>query len=201
MANSVFKSIATIRLAVLGIALFAHAGVLKAQDYKGGLRALRAGLFDVALEQLRPLAQQGHPYAQYHLGIMYEYGRGVARSDAIAANWYLSAAKADIAFAQYRLGVLHDNGWGIEKDTASAVRWYKSAAEQGHLLAQHDLAFMYLSGNGVEKNPVQAYMWMRVAVGAGDERMVKHLALIARELSVSEIERGKALARRWRQRK
>lgn len=186
------------RPVVLSVAVVTLAGISSAQDFENGAQSLRAGAFDEALAELQPLAEDGHGGAQYLLGTMYEYGRGVSQNDAAAAKWYRFAADDEIAFAQYRLGVLYDNGWGVKKDRTAAVRWYKLAAEQGHLLAQHDLAFMYLSGQGVEKNPVRAFMWMKIAVDAGDERMVKHLALIASELSKEEIDQGTALAEKWR---
>ncbi len=190
-----------LRPIVFSVVVISSVSIANAQDFESGARALHAGSFDEALAALRPLAENGHGGAQYLLGTIYEYGRGVSRDDGAAVKWYRSAAELDIAFAQYRLGVLHDNGWGVKKDRASAVRWYKLAAERGYLLAQHDLALMYLSGHGVKKDPVQAYMWMKIAVDAGDERMVKHLALIAREMSNADIEEGIALAQKWRQRR
>ncbi|MEX0346960.1 MAG: tetratricopeptide repeat protein [Rhizobiaceae bacterium] len=186
---------------VLSVIIVSLANTAGAQDFEKGLRALRAGTFAAALAELRPLAENGHGGAQYLLGTMFEYGRGVSQDDGAAVIWYRSAAENDIAFAQYRLGVLFDNGWGVDEDRASAVRWYKLAAEQGHLLAQHDLALMYFSGQGVEKNPVLAIMWMKIAVDAGDERMVKHYALIASAMSKAEIDEGIALAQKWRKRR
>ena len=41
--------------------------------------------------------------AQGWLGLMYEEGRGVARSDAEAVNWYRKAAKQGHKFSQEKL--------------------------------------------------------------------------------------------------
>lgn len=50
----------------------------QAADFDRGLAAAQSGNFEAALREWRPLAEQGHVKAQYNLGVMYEYGDGVA---------------------------------------------------------------------------------------------------------------------------
>ena len=85
------------------------------QDYDKGLEAFQAGDFDTALNEWRQLAEQGHARAQYELGNMYEYGRGVGQNDADAVKWYTKSASQGLVLAQYKLGVLYENGWGFQK--------------------------------------------------------------------------------------
>ena len=40
----------------------------------------------------RSAAERGDPYAQFNLGLLYKHGRGVARDDRQAAQWFLKAA-------------------------------------------------------------------------------------------------------------
>lgn len=150
-----------------------------------------------SLSEWRQMADQGHAVAQYNLGVLYEYGRGVGQSDVEAAKWYERASRQGISAAQYKLGVMYDNGWGVPRDDGEAVKWYSEAAEQGHPFAQHDLAFMYVAGTGVGQDYVRAYMWLSIAVASGNTLMVKHLDNISGELSVAQIEEAESMAREW----
>jgi len=147
--------------------------------------------------ELRQQAERGEATAQYDLGVMYEYGRGVAQDDVAAAHWYRKAAMQGVDVAQYRLAVMLENGWGVPKSHAEAATWYRSAAEQGHALAQHDLAFMYLAGTGVPQDYVRAYMWLDIAVALGSSVMVKHLKVVADEMTAVQIEKARDMARVW----
>lgn len=66
-----------IRCAAL-VALLAP-GPAAAQDFDAGLRAYTSGDYATALQEWRPLAEQGNASAQIVLGFMYDQGRGVAQ--------------------------------------------------------------------------------------------------------------------------
>ncbi|MEM7463906.1 MAG: tetratricopeptide repeat protein [Pseudomonadota bacterium] len=170
-----------------------------ASDFERGQKAFIAGDFAQALEIWRPLAQGGHPQAQYGLGAMHEYGRGLKPNDAEAVKWYLLAAEQGVSEAQYRLGVLYDYGWGVEADPTKAVQWYSQAAEGDHTFAQHDLAFMYVTGKGVSPDRVQAYKWLRIATTRRPDLMIKHLHSVSIEMKPEDIDRAEALATDWLQ--
>ena len=184
--------------AVVAITIWwSHATPVRAQNYENGIAAFKAGDFATALSEWRPLAKHGDARAQFDLGIMYEYGRGVVQNDVEALNWYRKAANQNVAAAQYRLAVLHENGWGVAQNHAEAVKWYSKAAAQGHALAQHDLAFMYFEGTGVPQDYIRAYMWLKISVVQGNSLMVKHLNLVAKNLTVTQIGKAQELARVW----
>ena len=60
-----------------------------------------------AVKWYRRAAEQGHEEAQYDLGFMYQYGKGVEKDDEEAMKWYLSAAGQKHAYAQYNLGRMY----------------------------------------------------------------------------------------------
>ena len=78
-------------LAVVGSLLFS-AGSAWA-DFDDGLAAAQRGDFATALQEWRPLAEQGDALAQANLGRMYQNGYGVPENDVEALKWY-SLAKA-----------------------------------------------------------------------------------------------------------
>ncbi len=112
---------------VLFLALALPPPVLAA-DLQAGLDAYERGDYATALEELRPLAEQGNADAQYNLGVLYDHGWGAAQDYAASAKWYRLAAEQDHADAQYNLGVLYDHGWGVAQDYVQAHMWFDLAA-------------------------------------------------------------------------
>ncbi len=58
------------------LVLMSSQGTASAADFQKGLDAANAGDFATALEEWKPLAEQGDASAQFNLGIMYANGRG-----------------------------------------------------------------------------------------------------------------------------
>ena len=96
-------------LAVVGALLFS-AGFAWA-DWDDGVAAYNRGDFATALQEWRPLAEQGHALAQQYLGNMYATGRGVPENDAEAVKWYRKAAEQGYAGAQYWLRIHVGQNW------------------------------------------------------------------------------------------
>ena len=88
---------------------------VSAQDLMKGMGAYDAGDYLTALQEWRPLAEQGDSDAQYFLGVMYKNGQGVPQDDAESVQWYRLAANQGDADAQYNLGVMYKNGKGSRK--------------------------------------------------------------------------------------
>ena len=65
----------------------------KAQNFNKGFEAYDAGDYQTALQEWRPLADQGDVDAQYNLALMYLNGQGVPQDFAEAARWYQLAAE------------------------------------------------------------------------------------------------------------
>ena len=83
----------------------------------------------------RARAEAGDAEAQFNLGVMYAFGRGVTQDYAQAVSWFRKAADQGYAEAQYNLGFRYAIGQGVPQDDAEAVRWYRLAADQGFALA------------------------------------------------------------------
>jgi len=115
-------------------------------------------------------AEKGHADAQWHLGMLYEYGNGVEKSLSTATTWYRKAAEKGHADAQCDLGFLYEYGNGVGKSLSTAATWYRKAALQGTSCASYLLAWLYEDGGeGWERNLNEAKEWFRKAVDQGDE--------------------------------
>ena len=63
-----------------------------AQDRNNDRAKIQSADFAASLSELRRNAEQGQAKAQYELGIVYEYGRGVRQNDVEAVKWYTKAS-------------------------------------------------------------------------------------------------------------
>ena len=127
----------------------------------------RGDLNQLDVGELRQLADQGHPGAQFNLAVGYRTGRRVPQDDAEAVRWLRRAAERGHTEARYNLGVRYRTGWGVPKDGVEAIRWLRRAAEQGHANGQYDLGVMYDNGEGVPEDDVEAVRWFRRAAEQG----------------------------------
>ncbi len=168
-----------------------------AQDFKTGLHAYKRHDFAAALRHWRPLAERGHPRAQYRLGMMYEYNRGLPQNDVEAVKWYTKAANQGVAAAQYKLGFMYDNGFGVDRNDIEAVKWYNKAAVQGHAYAQFDLGLMFASGEGVRQDYARAYMWLDLAIAQGNGHMIKHRTELSKHMTTAQINQARRMVRDW----
>jgi len=138
-----------------------------AQDFETGLKAYESGNYGEALKHFSPLADEGSPDAQYHLGLMYASGRGVPQSSGEAVRWYRLAAEQGNTSAQLNLGFMYNQSEG-EVNHREAARWYRLAAEQGDADAQYNLGIMYYHGRGVPQDHEETVRWYRKAAEQGD---------------------------------
>lgn len=140
---------------------------------------------------------QGHPMAQYNLGVCYASGFGIQKNLAEALKLYRKSAEQGYAKAQYNLGYYYHIGEGIEKDFEKAVLWYRKAAKQGDVPAQNNLGRCYQFGEGVEENYEEAVKWYRRAADRGYNHAQCNLGECY-ELGLG-VEQNRAEAIRWYQ--
>jgi uncharacterized protein len=84
-----------------------------------------------AMRLLSPLAEGGHPVAQFYVGELHGLGDGVPRDEAAALHWYLKSAASGYARAHHYIGVCYKIGMGCEPDAALARRHFEAASRLG----------------------------------------------------------------------
>lgn len=148
------------------------------QDFDAGKAAYDRGDFDSAVEEFLPLGEQGNAKAQFALGVMYQFGKGVSQNHPGAVRWYRLAAEQGHARAQYHLGEMYGTGSGVPQNFVESARWYRFAAEQGNEWAQLRLATAYSEGKGVAQSFPEAVRWSRVAAQKGNAKAQALLGLL-----------------------
>ncbi len=118
------NSLGLAALSALLAAAILFARVVIAGPLEDGGAAYQRGEYETAYRLFSPLAEQGHVVAQFNLGVLFEYGLGVAQDYAEAARWYMKAAERGDEQAQYNVAVLYEKGTGLPLDLQSARYWY-----------------------------------------------------------------------------
>jgi uncharacterized protein len=162
-----------------------------------GLEAFRSGNHSVALEKLRPLADQGNAVAQLYLGKIYMQGVGTQPDNNKAIFWARKAAKQKNTEAEYFMGFLYYYGLGTPQDYTEAMSWYLRAAEVGDVKAQSALGMMFVNGLGKPQDLVQAYKWLKLAEIAGLADAGSKLRAVEEKMTAQQIKEGEVLVKKW----
>lgn len=125
-------------------------------DFQSGRDAYHRGDYATALNELRPLAEQGNDSAQFFLGVSYRYGYGVPKNLEMALHWYRLSSDQGNWLAQNELGVMYQMGDGVLQDYEESARLYRLGANKGYMVAQSNLAAMYYTGRGVRLDAREA---------------------------------------------
>lgn len=165
-------------VALAAILVFAQPA---AADFQAGVAAYESGDFAKALAEWKPLADGGDPAAQYAMGLLNQYGQGVAPNPAEAVAWFAKAAEKGDANARFAIGLAHESGQGAAKDYQAAMQWYLRATESGHHAeAEYSIGRLYFRGRGVPRDSGKALEWFRKAA-AHDHPAAQYLLAAAYE--------------------
>ena len=118
---------------------------------------------DEAVEELRGIAENGDPHAQYLLGKLYRDGPLVIPDTKQALDWFTRAAERELPIAQYALGKLYLSNDAEVRDPECGMMWLESAAQNGSDYAAYRLGKEYLRGRVVEKDVSKAVAWFMQA--------------------------------------
>ncbi len=108
-------------------------GHLKARSVLAQVQQQNTGYSDRELRITKvthEAAKAGSAKAQYNLGVMYEYGKGVPQNDDEAYQWYWKAAGNGVGKAYYALGRFYLAGRSVRQDDGSAQAYFRMAADK-----------------------------------------------------------------------
>lgn len=150
---------------------------------------------DAAVDELRIMAQEGEPYAQYYLGKLHRDGGLLIPDSQLAADWFYKAARQDMVVAQYALGKLFLSDDLLVRDTKLGMEWLEYAAQNGSHYAAYRAGKEYLRGKIIKKDVPKAVEYFESAAHAGNQYaqyMLGKLLLMGRE-----VRQDKELALYW----
>jgi len=133
-------------------------------------------------------AEQGNVKAQFYMGKLYQWGKGIPRDNAAGVAWLQKAAKEEHAGAQVELAWAYSRGEGVTKDQKNAVEWFSRAAKQGNAEAQGAIGLCYAEGRGVIKDEKTGLAWLYVAI-ANEDNLHEQSSILIRE-QIKALERA-----------
>lgn len=121
-----------------------------------------------SLQQLKQLAEDNNPDAQYQLGMLLANGDVLELDHEKAYEWFLKASEQGVARASSAIAWLYSMGYGVPQDEIKAGEWFIKAAEQGDSGDQFTVAGMYRWGRfGVEPDAKIMLHWYHQAASQG----------------------------------
>ena|SRR5690606_8809546 len=168
---------------------------VSAATVQDAAEAIKNQEFEKASRLLLDVAGKGDRDAQFLLAMMYEHGRGVAKSDEEAFMWYKQAAQQGHDAAQNNLGQMYKQGQGVKQDFKEAAKWFRKAALQDNPVAQYNLGVRYTKGEGVEKDLAEGVKWYRKSAEIGN--MFAQFALAYAYATGEGVEKNMVEAYAW----
>jgi len=152
-----------------------------------------------ALEKLERLSDSGAVLAQYMLGVLYTYGKGVEASYERAFKMFSAVLPNILDLDKDRrrktftlLGWMYLQGEGVEEDTTTAATFLLKASLFGCDWSRFELAQLFENGDGVMKNTDWAYKLYEHCAAMGDQRAILKIQNLAltRDANLSEPQQG-----------
>jgi len=149
-------------------------------QYAYGVSSYSGKDYQAAFKYLSLAADQGEPRAQYLLGVMYRYGRGVPQDYKMAEQWYSKASEQGNSYAQRALAEMYFSGLGVPQDEKRALELFRHSAQSMSLVERFWNGESCYFGRNMPRNdnvsdtPVcseqdfkNAFLWFTVAAEQG----------------------------------
>lgn len=141
------------RSAMVMLARYCYEGImLKAPDYAKAMYWFK-----------RLVDEHSHVSSMLYIGEMYQDGKGIAKDNNQAFEWYKKGADKGSRDGMNAVGACYLKGTGVAQDYAKALEWFKKSAGRDFPKGMYNLAYMYENGFGTEKDLSEALIWYKKA--------------------------------------
>lgn len=125
----------------------------------------KANSYTEAYREFLPLLEKGDKSAQYFIGEMHTFGRGVAKDLEYAASLFEQSAAGFYQDSIFMAGWCHDQMEHYQE----AIKWYLQAAELDDIRAYFRLGKFYTEGLGCERDIPEAKKWLELGACKGSQ--------------------------------
>ena len=150
-------------------------------DLEQGIYELNRGEFKAAIEQFRPLVNEGYAPAQYQMALVYLHGYSVRKDGMKALALFKLSAAQNYPDAQFELALIYSAGKLVKQDLKKSFELSNKAAQKGLSSAQFNLGVMYANGTGVKQDDFKASRWYKSAANQNYALAQYNLALLYSE--------------------
>ena len=121
------KTNRTVALALCLIVAMALPLASRGDAYEEAMDELTEGEFRAAFRDFKRLARMDHTEAQYQLGMLYLFGKGVGQDVEQGIEWLKRAAENGYYLAANELGQIYLAGRGVAPNEQEAMKWLELA--------------------------------------------------------------------------
>lgn len=132
--------------------------------------------YTVAQKNYHYAAEAHDAVAEYNLGLIYEYGKGVAVDNQKAKAWYEKSAIQEYPPAMTQLASLYLQGVLGQGDEQQALHWYKKATKSGDPMAAYYMGLLSETGVAAPLDFTAALAYYKQAAAQGNEKAKAALA-------------------------
>ncbi len=125
--------------------------------------------YEEALKWFTLAAENNDDVAQFVIGHIYYFGKGVTIDYEEAVKYFELSASQGNAKAQNMLGLCYINGQGVQEDFNQAIKYFQLAADQNVVESQYYLGIIYFYGQGINQDTNKAIQLFKLAASNGDE--------------------------------
>jgi TPR repeat protein len=142
---------------------------------------------------MKAAKEGGNANAQFHVGLAYMNGDGVAeKDDQTAFMYFKKAGKQGHVLAMSNVGAMYLGGRGIAQNHKKAFKWLKKVVNsfeenKEDAVAHHNIGMMYMKGLGVLQDVEKGEEYIRKAMSR------KNAGYISEALSKQSLANGSAL--------
>ena len=111
----------------------------------------------------------GYHYAQYMIGVCYDFGNGTEQDSTTAFEWYTKSAAQGNSDAMNNLGYSYQHGFGVDQDLTKAFELYEQSALLGNSYGMFNVGVFYEKGVGVTRNLNKAKKWYAKSAAQGND--------------------------------
>ena len=122
MKNSTIKYLLAALLVLLALQT-------NADEYDDAIAVMTDGDYTSAYRAFKRLAKRDHAEAQFQLGMLYLYGKGVDQDAEKGISWLKQAALGYSYMAANELGQIYLSGQWVKQDEAEAIKWIELSSE------------------------------------------------------------------------
>ena len=139
---------------------------------------------------------EGHPEAQFALGLECASAEGTAQNYPQAVAWYRLAAEQNHPRAQFNLALLYRQGRGVGRDEATALMWMARAANLGEAAAQYTLGVQHhlesrdKPNAGSAEARIEALKWVRLSAAQAYRGAASACEFVALGMTREEVAEG-----------
>ena len=155
--------------------------------------AADSGDYSLAKKLYEESAKLGFAAAEYEIGELYYYGRGVKQDYVKSFEWYQRAAQKNYAIALNDIGAAYESGKGVKIDGKEAVSWYLKASEIGSSKADYNVGIRYKEGDFLPQDYAKAFFYFERSAQAGDNSSQYELAKLYEEGLGVKVDVAKAM--------